>query len=127
MTTTTKTNAFGDYFKGLRAKRRVTLRAFAREHGFDAGNLSRIERGVLPPPGREPLELYAEALGLIKGSDEWYHLFDLASAQAGHVPVGISEEDLVEKLPLFFRTLRQQRVDPDAHTTLVELIRKQYS
>lgn len=125
--TTTTTNAFGDYFKAQRVKLGLTLRAFAQQHGLDAGNLSRLERGLLPPPGRDTLERYAKALELESGSDEWYQFFDLASAQSGQAPIGISERDLVAKLPIFFRTLRGQKVSQDKLDELVELIRKQYS
>lgn len=114
---------FGAYFKELRLKTGLTLREFCLKHGLDPGNLSRLERGlVTPPQGREKLEEYAQFLGLKKGSDEWYQFFDLASTEAGRIPEDVlSDEEVVAKLPLLFRTLRGQKVPEDK---LDELIRK---
>lgn len=124
----TPTNAFGEFLKKRRTALGLTLRRFAIQHGFDAGNLSRIERGLLPPPSsREILERYALALQLSEGSDEWLEFFDLAAIQAGRLPQGLPEEALVAKLPIFFRTLRGQRVPEDKLDELVAIIRKQYS
>lgn len=41
---------FGSYFKDRRIKLGLTLRQFCEKHSMDPGNLSKIERGVLPPP-----------------------------------------------------------------------------
>ena len=88
---------FGDYFKELRIERGLTLRAFCRKNGFDPGNLSRLERGLLPPPASEAkLKEYAKALGLKQGSDQWYELFDRAAAERGRLPKDIlADEDVL--------------------------------
>jgi hypothetical protein len=80
----------------------------------------------LPPPhGEEKLSEYAKALGLQPGSDEWYEFFDRAAAATGRVPKELlSDEVVVEKLPLLFRTLRGNPVDPQKLDELVHLIRK---
>jgi hypothetical protein len=53
------------------------------------------------------LEKYAGALGLERGSDDWLKLFDLAAASRGQLPKDLlSDEELLEKLPALFRTLR---------------------
>ena len=41
-------STFGSYFKELRTKKGRTLRRFCELHGFDPGNISRLERGVFP-------------------------------------------------------------------------------
>ena len=117
---------FGEFFRAMRAKRRLSLREFCLANGFDPGNLSRLERGLLPPPeSREKLETYAKALRLKKGSDEWYTFFDLAAAERGRIPEDVlSDGELVSKLPVLFRTLRGQRVDDEALDDLVERIRR---
>ncbi|HUY33850.1 MAG TPA: helix-turn-helix transcriptional regulator [Pirellulales bacterium] len=114
---------FGVLFKQRRVALGKTLRRFCQDNGLDPGNISRLERGLLPPPrGREVLESYAKCLKLKKGSDEWYELFDLAAAQTGRIPQEIlDDEELLEKLPILFRTLRGQKV-PDEQ--LDELVRK---
>ena len=121
-----KGKLFGNYFKGLRIKRRMTLRQFCEKFGFDAGNISKLERGLLPPPqSRGKLEQYAEALGLKKGTATWYEFFDLAAASRGQIPEEILTNDkLVAKLPVLFRTLRGERVPEEKLDELMEVIRK---
>ena len=117
---------FGEFFKQLRAKSRISLRAFCLENAFDPANISRLERGLLPPPeSREKLEAYAKALRLREGSDDWYMFFDLAAAERGRIPEDVLEDkQLVAALPVLFRTLRGQRVDADMLDDLAERIRR---
>ncbi|MEX2093242.1 MAG: helix-turn-helix transcriptional regulator [Pirellulales bacterium] len=117
---------FGEFFKRQRVALRKTLRQFCRENGLDPGNISRLERGLLQPPqGRETLESYAALLKLKKGSDEWYLFFDLAAAETGRIPPELlADDDVVEKLPILFRTLRGQKVSNEQLDELVRTIRK---
>jgi transcriptional regulator with XRE-family HTH domain len=117
---------FGEFFKQRRIALRNTLRQFCRENGLDPGNISRLERGLLPPPqGRATLESYAKLLKLKKGSDDWYTFFDLAAAETGRIPQEILDDaDVVEKLPILFRTLRGQKVPDEQLDELVRTIRK---
>lgn len=117
---------FGLFFKQLRASKGSSLREFCLDNGFDPGNISRLERGVLAPPeSQEKLEHYAKALGLKKGSDDWYNFFDLAAAERGRIPDDmLSDKEIVDQLPVLFRTLRGQRVDDDDLSELVERIRR---
>ena len=107
-----KTSAvFGEFFKAKRQALGLALREFCLKHQLDPGNLSRLERGLLPPPqDRKRLEEYAKCLELKQGSDDWYTFFDLAAAAKGRLPAELLEdEQLVAKLPLVFRTLRGKR------------------
>lgn len=117
---------FGEFFRAVRAEAGLSLREFCLENGFDPGNISRLERGLLPPPeSRNKLEAYAKALRLKKGSDDWYTFFDLAAAERGRIPEDVlSDQALVEKLPVLFRTLRGQRVDEDSLDDLIDRIRR---
>ncbi len=121
-----KGKVFGSYFKELRIKRRLTLRQFCETFGFDAGNISKLERGLLPPPqSKDKLEQYGQALGLRKGSSAWYEFFDLAAASRGQIPEEILADDkLVKKLPVLFRTLRGEKVSEEKLDELIETIRK---
>ena len=85
-----------------------------------------MERGLLPPPqSQEKLAEYARALGLKKGSDQWYEFFDLAAASSGQIPPDVmSDKELVAKLPLFFRTIRRQKVSDKKLQELAEKIRR---
>ena len=118
--------SFGQYFKHLRIKRGITLRAFCQENDLDPGNMSRLERGLLPPPTSEgKLAEYATALGLKPGSDEWYEFFDRAAAERGRIPHDIlSDKEVLGKLPIVFRTLRGEKVTRSKLAKLVEKIRK---
>jgi transcriptional regulator with XRE-family HTH domain len=91
---------FGEFFKARRRGLRKTLREFCRENEFDPGNLSKLERSILPPPqSREILERYAHCLEIVDGSPEWYTFFDLAAAENGRIPADLNESDLAKKLP----------------------------
>ena len=120
------TATFGELFKERRIALGATLREFCRRNGLDPGNISRLERGLLPPPqGRETLEHYAKLLKLKKGSDDWYNFFDLAAAENGRIPAEILEDkEVLEKLPILFRTLRGQKVPDEQLDELVRKLRK---
>ena len=98
---------FGDFAKQKRLEAGLTLRGFCRKYGYDVGDMSKYERGVLSPP-KSPavLERYARDLGIAEGSDEWQTFFELAAISAGRIPEYIaSDSDLMAKLPLVFRTI----------------------
>ena len=120
------TARFGPFFEFLRQRGRLTLREFSRRAGCDPANISRMERGAVPPPkAREILERYAQALGLQAGTDDWYTFFDLAAVDQGIMPADImSDKDLVRALPAFFRTLRGQKPTADEMRRIAEKIRK---
>jgi transcriptional regulator with XRE-family HTH domain len=114
---------FGRFFKERRIVLKKTLRQFCSENKLDPGNISKMERGLLPPPqSREKLEEYAKLLKIKKGSDGWYTFFDLAAAETGRIPDDLMEgKKIKDKLPIFFRTLRGQKVPNEK---LEELIKK---
>ena len=119
-------NSFGDLLRKLRTDRKVTLRAFCLKNAFDPGNFSRIERGLFPAPqSQEILKKYAGAFELEPGSDEWLEFFDAAAVSKGQIPPDLlSDAEVVEKLPVLFRTLRGKPVPPEKLDELVEIIRR---
>jgi transcriptional regulator with XRE-family HTH domain len=106
---------FGEYFKEKRLEMRKTLRQFCLENGLDPGNISKIERGILPPPqSRDKLAHYAKCLGIVEGSDEWLEFFDIARTDAGRIPEELlADKNIVAKLPLFFITIKGQKLTGD--------------
>lgn len=122
----TATTSFGAFFHAKRIATELTLRQFCTTHGLDPGNISKLERGLLPPPeSREKLEQYARFLGLTSGSTDWYEFFDLAAAGLGRIPEELMDnEEIVHKLPVLFRTLRGGQVDEAALDELVRMIRE---
>jgi len=117
---------FGEMLKKYRLAAGLSLRDFCETNGYDAGNYSKLERGKFAPPDHSKVESYAVALGLSQGGDEWISLFDSAAAERGRIPNDImSDSELVEKLPVFFRTLRSEKqtgnIDLDS---LADVVRK---
>ena len=116
---------FGPLFKAFRIRSGQTLRGFCNEHGFDPGNTSRLERGLLgPPESDKKLKELAKALRLRPGSDEWQEFFDVAAAERGRIPSDLlSNDELVAKLPVVFRTIRGAKTDGGSLDELVEKLR----
>lgn len=117
--------SFGNFFKERRLRNGEGLREFCVQHGYDPGNISKLERGLLPPPdARAKLEQYATDLRLKEGSPEWYEFFDLAAAGAGTMPAYMTaEQEVVARLPLLFRTIRNHGLDGKHMDALIEKIR----
>jgi transcriptional regulator with XRE-family HTH domain len=120
---------FGQFFQEKRIATGLTLRQFCLRHGLDPGNLSKLERGILPPPeSGEKLTRYAHYLGLKPGSDDWYEFFDLAATARGKIPQDVmQDEEVVKKLPMVFRTIRGNQVDEKVLRELVDIVRKSHS
>ena len=117
---------FGDYFKELRIKKGLTLRQFCEKYEFDPGNISKLERGLFPAPhSEEKMEDYAKALGVKKGSDEWIEFFDLAAVSNKDLGMTrLKNEQLIEKLPVLFRTLDNKELTEEKLDKILELIKK---
>jgi len=117
---------FGEFFRKKRMEKGLTLRSFCLKNGFDPGNISRIERGLLAPSSSlEKLKEYAAALELKPGSEDWIEFFDRASACKGEIPIEIMKDpELVKKLPLIFRTIRGKKISDRQLDDLIETIRK---
>ncbi len=70
---------FGAFFREIREGLGLSLREFCRRNGFDQGNVSRLERGLLPPPkSQKVLTTYAKGLRLKPKSPEWDRFMTLA-------------------------------------------------
>jgi transcriptional regulator with XRE-family HTH domain len=117
---------FGDFFKEKRIGLKKTLRQFCAENQLDPGNISKLERGIMPPPqGSDKLEEYAKYLHIKKGTDDWYVFFDLAAIEAGRIPEELlNDAKVAASLPILFRTLRGKKISEKKLDELVEMIRK---
>lgn len=117
--------SFGGFFKFLRVRKGITLREFCLRHELDPGNLSKLERGMLTPPQDiEKLKEYANYLDIKSGSKDWHTFVDLASASAGKIPADImGDKEIVSRLPIFFRTLRNKKLTKEALKELIEKIK----
>jgi transcriptional regulator with XRE-family HTH domain len=115
---------FGTFIKNKRIEKGQTLREFCKKAKLDPSNWSKIERGLLPPPKSRPvLEEIALTLGLSKNSQDWHMLFDLASIS--YIPVELMDDAaIIDKLPIFFRTLRGEKPTRKELEDLIEKIKE---
>lgn len=113
---------FGEFFKQRRIALGKTLRQFCLENNLDPGNISKIERGRMAPP-KERLKEYAKYLKIKIGSKDWQEFQDLAAISAGRIPKDLTDEELLPRLPLFFRTLKEKQFTEKDLNELIEKIK----
>ncbi len=66
---------------------------------------------------------WAKQLGLTPGTDDWHKFHDYAAVDAGRIPGHVMEnEELLAKLPAFFRTLSGQKLSREDLEKLLDLI-----
>jgi|WetSurSiteA1Bulk_404760.scaffolds.fasta_scaffold16197_1 transcriptional regulator with XRE-family HTH domain len=118
---------FGEFFKKKRIELGLTLRKFCSINGFDPGNISKIERGLLSPPqAYEKRKQYAKALCIKEETDDWLTFCDLASISAGKIPDDfLSDDELIGELPRFFRTARKGENIREKLKELAESIKRE--
>ena len=119
---------FGDYFKELRLRSKKTLRAFCQDNGFDPGNISKLERNILPAPhSKSILENYATALGIKPGDDEYLTFCDLAmvSRVSNMVSEDLSDSELLKMLPVLFRTVDNKDVTTEKLNRIMDIIKEE--
>jgi len=116
---------FGKVLKDLRIKKGLTLREACRLTNYDPSNWSKIERGRISPPSDEKtLRKWARILGLSKNKKKNQEFIDEANVAQGIIPQDIlSQDNVVEYLPAFFRTLRNRKPTKEEIDRLIELIR----
>lgn len=116
--------SFGEFVKNIRIKQGITLREFCKSTDLDPSNWSKIERNILQPPkSKEILLTIANFLKLTEETDLWNTLFELALI--GHIPSElINDKKVVEKLPVFFRTLNGQKPNRAELEDLIRLLKE---
>lgn len=117
---------FGDLIKALRIERDIGLREFCRRLSVDASNWSKIERGILAPPqDDEKLDQIAEILNIEQDSELYTELKDKAAVGAGIIPKDLlSDQETLNSLPMFFRTVRSEKPTAEELEKLIEKIRR---
>jgi transcriptional regulator with XRE-family HTH domain len=118
---------FGEFIKERRIAKGISLREFCKRLEIDASNWSKVERGLLAPPqDQERLKEIARALGIKFGSALWKDMKDKANIDAGIIPEDIlSDEKLLNSLPMFFRTIRSEKPTPEDLDKLIDMIKKE--
>lgn len=118
---------FGEFIKRKRVENNMTLRDFCRAlNNEDSGNWSRVERKIIAPPQNDDkLKKIADILKIDENSDDWFMLFDSAKTDAGHLPEYIKEEEnVMDFLPAFFRTVKNVKPTREELMKLVEDLKK---
>jgi len=118
-------NNFGNTLKSLRIKSELGLREACKLTGYDPSNWSKIERGkMLPPSDAKVLEKWAKALKL-KDEKDIHNFVDQAIIAQGMIPSDVlSEQEIVNHLPAFFRTLRNKKPTKKEIERMIEIIKK---
>ena len=118
-----KPEKFGEYAKDRRIAAGMTLRSFCREAEIDPSNWSKIERGVLAPPDDPGLLVrISRLLGL--ESPEQIELADLAAIARGQIPADLKDEEILSKMPAFFRAIRGQEYTTEDFEKLMRGVEK---
>jgi transcriptional regulator with XRE-family HTH domain len=118
---------FGEFIKERRIAKSISLREFCKRIEIDASNWSKVERGLLAPPqDEEKLRKIARVLDIKIGSPLWREMKDKANVDAGIIPEDIlSDEKVLNSLPIFFRTIRSEKPTPEDLDKLIDMIRKE--
>jgi transcriptional regulator with XRE-family HTH domain len=116
---------FGTFIRDLRLKKELGLREFCIKAEVDPSYWSKVEREVIAPPqSKEKLREIAKILSISKGSKDWNELKERAALGAGKLPEDLlSDKELVECLPLVFRTLRFNKPTKSDLKSLADKIR----
>jgi len=116
---------FGEFVRNLRIEKGLTLREFCRSAKLDPSNWSKIERGLASPPkSKLVLKGISEILNIEEGTEEYNTLFDLAAIS--HIPKElISEERVIDKLPIFFRTIRGEKPSREELEELIRIMKEE--
>jgi transcriptional regulator with XRE-family HTH domain len=119
-------SSFANFIREKRIASGLTLREFCRLVGFDASNWSKIERGLaLPPQSKHVLDEIASVLSIPKGGEEYKEMCDLSALSA--IPEGLIESEILDQLPVFFRTVRGEKPSEVELSNLLEKIRSSWT
>lgn len=119
---------FGEYFYSLRVKSGLTLRKFAEKIEEDPAYISRLERGkVRAPKSHEKLGFFATELGLRKNTKQFDKFIQLAEISNRSYGVdSVKDERILEKLPVFLRTLDNKGLDESKLDDLIKAIEEEW-
>lgn len=121
--------SFGNLVKELRLARGMTLRQFCLKYRHDPSNWSKMERGVNKPvQDSDTLAKWAHQLGLREGTEQWQRFMDEAAIARKRLPEDLlSDKKLLEKLPVFFRTVRGAKLSKKSLGDFIEKVRKAHT
>lgn len=114
---------FGEKLAQYRQAANLTLREFAREVGYDASNVSKVERGKIHPPAAGlVLRKWGMVLGLEMGSEKLEDF--VACGLAVRIrKTTITDAEIDKLMPAFFRTIGNKKLDPASYEKLKAILR----
>lgn len=113
---------FGQQIKELRIESQLTLRDFCKRIEMDPSNWSKIERGIIQPPQDSQLLQQIQATLNLDGQ-QLQNLKDLADVARGEIPADLRDEELMAKMPAFFRAMKGQEYTEEDLEKLKESVR----
>lgn len=117
---------FANFIREKRIAAGLTLREFCKLFGFDASNWSKVERGLLTPPqSKKILDEIASVLKIEKESQGYKEMIDLAALSS--IPEDLIESEILEHLPVFFRTVRGDKPTEEELKTLLNKIKSAWT
>ena len=112
---------FNDFIKSKRIEKEITLRSFCRECQLDPSNWSKVENGISSPPkSKEILDRIKKALNLSR--EEYLTMIDLAIVDS--IPVDLINDEILNKLPIIFRTIRGEKSTRKELEWIYEIIKR---
>lgn len=116
---------FAEFLKQLRSDLGMTLREFGTSKGYDSAYISRLENGILKAPSEpEKLSALATAYELKPETKEWVHFHDLAAVNRNEIPEDLKDNpQVLNFLPAFYRTIRNDRIDSKEMEHLLSLVK----
>jgi transcriptional regulator with XRE-family HTH domain len=119
-------SSFANFIREKRISKGLTLREFCRLCGFDSSNWSKVERSLASPPqSKSVLDSIASALKIEAGSQEYKEMIDLAALST--ISEELIESEILEQLPVFFRTVRGEKPTEEELKTLINKIRSAWT
>tara|TARA_B100000745_G_scaffold258183_1_gene181326 strand:+ start:73 stop:426 length:354 start_codon:yes stop_codon:yes gene_type:complete len=111
----------GEILKNYRKDRGFTLRKFCQVADIDPSNWSKIERGLLEPPkSEEVLTAIGKVLELT--TSQLQEVKDIAAVES--IPKGyLDDEEVLNALPVFFRTTRELKPTKEELEELFKLLK----
>lgn len=117
---------FANFIREKRIAAGLTLREFCKLFGFDASNWSKVERGLLTPPqSKKILDEIASVLKIEKESQGYKEMFDLAALSS--IPEELIDPEILEQLPVFFRTVRGDKPTEEELAILLSKIKSAWT